>query len=256
MQAIHTNISSLIAQYGLTTARGQFTNALQQLSTGLRINKAADDAAGYAIAQRMTAEINGFNQAGTNVNDGISLLQVAQGAIAQITDNFQQVRTLAVQAANSTYTASDRQAMQAQVDQLVAANLQIAQQTDFNGNKLLDGSFTDQQLQIGANADQTLNLSIPVAFAEASGTATVEEPLQQATVSGQVSAPLNASALKIDGYAIGASIASAQPGQTSDSAWAIANAINAANIPNLSATADTTITSTIHTSAAIAGGAI
>ena len=211
----------------LTASERKVNSALQRLSTGLRINSAADDAAGYAIVERMTAQINGYDQAGQNANDGISLLQVANGAIAQMTENFQKVRTLAVQSANATYTAADRQALQTEVDQLIAANSQIAQQTNFDGTNLLDGTFTAQQLQIGANANQTLQLSIPAAFTDSTGsTETVNVPLQQASVSGQTVAPLSTGDLKIDGTAISASVAGAQPGQSSSSAWAIANAIN------------------------------
>jgi len=250
------NLPSLLAQNSLALTQGRAANALQKLSTGLRINTAADDAAGYAIAQRMTGQINGFEQASRNVNDGVSLLQVADGAVAQLVGNFQQVRTLAVQAANSVYTIADRQALQSQVDNLIAANTQIVQRTNFNGNVLLDGSFIAQQLQVGANAGQTLSPSIEQAFAPSSDSATVEEPLQQASVSGQAAGTISAGDLKIDGYAVGASIAGAQPGQSSASAWAIANAVSAVNVPGLSASADTSMVTTVHSAAGIAANAI
>jgi flagellin len=253
---IIANIPSLLAQNNLALVQGRAAGALQKLSTGLRVNTAADDAAGYAIAQRMTAQIKGIDQAARNVNDGVSLVQVADGAVAQMVENFQQIRTLAVQAANSVYTLADRQALQSKVDNLLAANTQIVQQTSFNGNLLLDGTFIAQQLQVGANAGQTLLLNIPQAYAQLSGAATVEVPLQQATVSGQVAGAIAAGDLKIDGYAIGASKAGAQPGQSSASAWAIANAVNAANIPSLSASADTSIVSTVHSASNIAANAI
>jgi flagellin len=229
------------------------------ITTGLRANTAADDAAGFAIAQRMTSQINGLDQARRNASDGISLLQVADGGVAQMVDNFQQVRTvrtLAVQGANSVYSASDRLALQSKVDQLIAANGQIVEQTNFNGNALWDGIFISQQLQIGANAGQTLAITIPQAFASTSGAATVQVPLQQASVSGAAVGAISAGDLKIDGIAIGASSAGAQPGQTSDSAWAIANAVNAANVPGLSASADTSIVSNVLTATGIAANAI
>jgi len=257
MQAIFTNIQSLYVQGTLTTSENKVNAAIQSLSTGLRINSAADDAAGYAIAQRMSSQINGYNQAGENVNDGISLLQVAEGGIAQMTQNFQAIRTLAIESANATYTTNDRQALQAVVDQLIAANTQISQQTNFDGTNLLDGTFIAQQLQIGSNPQQTLVLTIPPAFASANATTeTVQAPLQQASISGQTIGAISAGDLTIDGIAIGASQAGAQPGQTSGSAWAIANAINAANISNLSATASTSLSSDITISGNFAAGAL
>lgn len=254
MQSINTNIPSAIAQNALAASQSKVVTAIQQLSTGLRINAAANDPAGYAIAQRMSAQINGLSQAGVNVNDGISMLQVADGAISQITDNLQQIRTLAVEAANPTYSTSDRQALQNEVDQLNASNVQISQQTNFNGINLLDGTFSDQQLQIGANPTQTLLLTIPPALKQSTATEMVDAPLLQATASGQGVSATNASDLKIDGVAIGASVGGG-PGQSSASAWAIANAINAANIQGLSASASSSISSTVN-SGLIAAGAI
>jgi len=257
MQAIFTNIQSLYVQGALTTSESKVDSAIQRLSTGLRINSAADDAAGYAISERMTAQINGYDQAGQNVNDGISLLQVAEGAITQMTQNFQSIRTLAVQSSNATYTSNDRQALQTQVNQLIAANTQIVQQTNFDGTNLLDGTFTAQQLQIGANPDQTLELTIPAAFAASAGTTeTVQVPLQQTTVTGQTISSISAGDLKIDGIAIGASHGGAQPGQTSASAWAIANAIANANITNVTASASTSITSNIQSAGNFIAGAL
>jgi flagellin len=257
MLAINTNVPSLFVQQAMTASENKVNSAIQRLSTGLRINSAADDAAGYAIVGHMTAQINGYDQAGQNANDGISLLQVANGAIAQMTENFQKVRTLAVQSANASYTATDRQALQTEVDQLIAANSQIARQTNFDGTNLLDGTFTAQQLQIGANANQTLQLTIPAAFTDSTGaTETVNVPLQQASVSGQTVAPLSTGDLKIDGTAIGASVAGAQPGQSRSSAWAIANAINNAGIANLTATASTSISSDIQSVGHFSAGAL
>jgi flagellin len=135
------------------------------------------------------------------------------------------------------YSLSDRQALQTEANQLIDENSQIAQQTEFNGTKLLDGSYINQQLQIGANANQTLMLTIPPAFLAASSSAIIQEPLQQATLSGQVVGSITPGNLKIDGTSIGKSVAGGQAGQSAASAWAIANAITAANIKNLTATA-------------------
>ncbi|MBV8665675.1 MAG: flagellin [Burkholderiaceae bacterium] len=244
----------MFAQSTLTASQSGVASSIEQLSTGLRINSAADDAAGYAIAQRMTAQINGYDQAGQNANDGISMLQVANGAIEQMTRNFQTVRTIAVEAANPVYSLSDRQALQLQINQLIANNAQIAQQTDFNGSKLLDGSFVNQQLQIGANANQTMMLTIPPAFPQSSGTATVQEPLLQATTSGSPVGAITAGDLTINGVSIAGSVAGGQAGQSSASAWAIANAINAANIHSLSATASSSIAASVTGGANIAAG--
>jgi flagellin len=252
MQAIYTNILSAMVQNTLNASQSQVTTAIQRLSTGLRVNDAADNAAGYAIAQRMSAQINGLNQAGENVNDGISMLQVADGAVSQITSNFQKIRTLAVEAANPTYSTGDRLALQEEADQLIATNAQISQHTNFNGINLLDGTYTNQQLQIGANPTQTLLLTIPAAFTQTSGSETVDVPLQQATVSAQVVSAIGASDLKIDGVAIGASIAGG-PGQSSASAWAIANAINKVNIAGLTASASSSISATVNSGPISAG---
>ncbi|MBV8633458.1 MAG: flagellin [Burkholderiaceae bacterium] len=253
---MYANIASLGAQHSLADTQGRLESAIQRLSTGLRINSPADDAAGYAIASRMTSQINGISRAVQNANDGISLIQVAGGALAQMVANFQQVRTLAVQATNPTYTLSDRQALQANVDQLISANLDISANTNYNGITLLDGSFIEQQLQVGANSDQTMAISIAPVFGQNGGTRIVQAPLQRASVSGQVSSALHQGDLTIDGIAIGASQAGAQAGQTAGSAWAIAQAINTANIQNLQASAASSIAANETGGAAISAGAL
>src|SRR5215813_7220734 len=119
-QVINTNVLSLNAQRNLSTSQSQLATSLQRLSSGLRINSAKDDAAGLAIAQRFTTQINGLNQAVRNANDGISLSQTAEGALGEVSNNLQRIRELAVQAANATNSSSDRAALQAEVDQRVA----------------------------------------------------------------------------------------------------------------------------------------
>ena len=141
---INTNIMSLDAQKNLQTSGDALATSLQRLSSGMRINSAKDDAAGLAIADRFTSQINGLNQAARNANDGISLAQTGEGALAQVTANLQRIRTLAVQSLNATNSASDRQALDAEVQQLKAENDRIAQTTTFNGVKLLDGSFASR----------------------------------------------------------------------------------------------------------------
>ena len=153
---INTNISSLTAQRNLGTSQASLNTAIQRLSSGLRINSAKDDAAGLAISERFTSQIRGLNQAVRNANDGISLAQVAEGAMGSAGNILQRVRELAVQSANASNSAGDRQALQQEVGQLVAELDRISQTTEFNGQKLLDGTFGTQQFQVGANANQTI----------------------------------------------------------------------------------------------------
>jgi len=159
-QIINTNIASLNAQRNLNTSQSSLQTALQRLSSGLRINSAKDDAAGLAISDRMSAQINGLGQAARNANDGISLAQTAEGALAQSTDILQRIRTLSVQSANATNSASDRQSLNAEVNQLTSELSRIANTTTFNGLKILDGSYQGQQFQVGADANQTIGISI------------------------------------------------------------------------------------------------
>jgi flagellin len=158
-QVISTNVMSLNAQRNLDTSGSSLATALQRLSSGMRINSAKDDAAGLAIANRMTSQIRGLNQAGRNANDGISLAQTAEGAMGTITNNLQRIRELAIQSANATNSASDRTALQAEASQLIAEIDRVASTTSFNNVNLLDGTFTSQQFQVGANANQTIQLS-------------------------------------------------------------------------------------------------
>lgn len=153
---INTNMPSLNAQRNLNGTQGGLAQALQRLSSGLRINSAKDDAAGLAIAQRMTAQIRGLNQAVRNANDGISLSQTAEGAMGSTSDILQRIRELSVQAANASNSASDRQALQNEVGQLVSELDRIATTTEFNGLKLFDGTFGTATFQVGANANQTI----------------------------------------------------------------------------------------------------
>ena len=153
---INTNISSLNAQRNLNTSQTALSTSLQRLSSGLRINSAKDDAAGLAISERFTSQIRGLDQAKRNSNDGISLLQTAEGSLQSTGEILQRVRELAVQSANATNSAGDRKAIQAEVGQLLSESDRIAQTSEFNGLKLLDGSFGSAQFQVGANAGQTI----------------------------------------------------------------------------------------------------
>jgi flagellin len=158
-QVINTNVMSLNAQRNLNSSGAGLATALQRLSSGMRINSAKDDAAGLAISNRMTAQIRGLNQAGRNANDGISLAQTAEGAMGTITGSLQRIRELSIQSANATNSASDRTALQAEASQLIAEIDRVASTTAFNSVNLLDGTFTSQQFQVGADANQTITLS-------------------------------------------------------------------------------------------------
>ena len=159
-QIINTNIASLNAQRNLNASQQDANTTLQRLSSGLRINSAKDDAAGLAIAERFTSQVRGLNQAVRNSNDGVSLAQVAEGALGESGNIVQRMRELAVQAANATNSASDRKALQAEVNQLKQELERIATTTEFNGLKLLDGTFQAQKFQAGANEGQTISVSI------------------------------------------------------------------------------------------------
>jgi flagellin len=156
---LNTNLSSLVAQNSLTSSGAKLAGALQQLSSGLRINTAADDAAGYAISQSMTSQINGINQASRNANDGVSLAQTASGALQEVVNDLQTMRDLAVQSLNATNSTTDRQDLDAQFQQLKADIDSVATQTQFNGVNLLDGTFQGASFQVGANSGQTITVS-------------------------------------------------------------------------------------------------
>ena len=158
-QVINTNIMSLNAQRNLQSSSASLSSTIQRLSSGLRINSAKDDAAGLSISQRFTTQIRGLDQAARNANDGISLAQTAEGAMAEIGNNLQRIRELSVQSRNATNSNSDREALNAEVQLLKAEIQRVAEQTNFNGTKLLDGSFQSQAFQIGANQGETINIA-------------------------------------------------------------------------------------------------
>jgi flagellin len=159
MSSINTNTISLNAQRNLSTNSASLATTIQRLSSGLRINGAKDDAAGLAISERFSTQIRGLNVAARNANDAISLAQTAEGALGSTASNLQRVRELAVQAANATNSATDRAALQSEVSALVAEISRVGSQTEFNGTKLLDGSFTSKAFQVGANAGETITVA-------------------------------------------------------------------------------------------------
>jgi len=157
---INTNSSALNAQRQLTSTSSSLSRSFERLSSGLRINGAKDDAAGLSITTRFSAQIRGLNQAVRNSNDGISLAQTAEGALNETTNILQRIRELSVQSANDTNNDSDRASLQAEVAQLKTELDRIAETTNFNGNKILDGSFLSKDVQVGANVGETINVSI------------------------------------------------------------------------------------------------
>lgn len=248
-QIISTNTASLIAQSNLNKSQATYTSAISQLSSGKKVSTAADNSAGLAISGRMQAQINGGTQAVANANDGIALAQTADSALSQITANLQSVRTLAVQAANSTYSASDRASLNQQAQQLLAQVNTIATQTQYNGQTLLDGTFGQATFQTGANAGQTstVNLSQGVKISQIGQTASQTFSLASVATAGQAATAGNGLAdatksLSIavgDGSSttIGTAVEGSEAGQDADSAYAAALAINNANISGLTATA-------------------
>ena len=243
-QVISTNIASLNAQRALSESQGDVQTSLQRLSSGLRINGAKDDAAGLAISERFTSQINGLNQAVRNANDAISLSQTAEGSLNQTTDLLQRMRELAVQSANATNSSTDRTALQAEVTQLTAEVDRIATTTQFNGLNLLDGTYTSQAFQVGSNANQTVGVSLTSARANALGsevTATfANSAAQLGQASAVASAPASAVASQVLTYTVTPQGGTTQTSTVSvaagDSAETIAAKVNA-GVPNLNATA-------------------
>ena len=206
---INTNISSLTAQRNLSMSQTALSTSMQRLSSGLRINSAKDDAAGLAISERFTTQVRGLNQAARNANDGISLSQTAEGALGEMTSNLQRIRELAVQSANSTNSASDRAALDLEVQQRLAEIDRVATQSSFNGVKILDGSFGDANFQVGANVGDTIGLSLTTSMklntigavtsaATADMSAVFSKTVQGTTVTGA----LTGTDLTINGTAI------------------------------------------------------
>ncbi len=249
---INTNVASLSAQNQLTKSQDLSNQALERLSSGLRINSAKDDAAGLAISTRFQSQISGLNVAQRNANDGISLAQTAEGALEESTNILQRIRELSVQSANSTNSSSDRSALQGEVNQLKQELDRIASSTQFNGLNLLDGSFTAQSFQVGANANQTISVTVSGARGADLGNNTVSA-LSDTTVS-QGTGSVSAAAASLSGETNtiaaqdvtlsgpeGSKVVSLTAGQTAES---IATAINAES-GTTGVTAEATTTATL-----------
>ena len=242
---INTNIDSLNAQRNLTVSKGSLSQALERLSSGLKINSAADDAAGLAIATQFTTQINGTNQAVNNANDAVSEAQTAGGALSTLTANLQSIRTLAVESANGSNSTADRAALDQQVQQQIAEITRIASQTNFNGTRVLDGSGGVTNFQVGANVGNTIsiNLTQGVRADQIGQVATSSGAAAASTVSSSALAGNLTIALGTGtAVSVGSSVAGSGTGQSAASAYAKAQAINAAGIAGLTASASNTTT--------------
>lgn len=255
MSVINTNVASLNAQRNLSTSSSGLTTSLQRLSSGMRINSAKDDAAGLAISERMTAQIRGSSQAARNANDGISLAQTAEGDLGSISNNLQRMRELAVQSSNASNSDSDRAALQTEVTALKSEIDRVAQNSSFNGVKLLDGSFNAQTFQVGANNTSNDKITVSkIANAQASQLGSAGQSSSATRTSTATTTALVAGDLTLNGQQVGASNVGAAPGQSAASAYSIANAINSVSAASgVTATAQATAVNggTISTPGAI-----
>jgi len=243
-QAINTNVPSLTVQRNLNVSSKAMAQSIQRLSSGLRINSAKDDAAGLAISERMTSQIRGMNQAVRNANDGISLAQVAEGAMQETTNLLQRMRELSIQSANSTNNSSDRQSIQAEVTQLKSEMDRIALNTQFNGQRILDGSFSNASFQVGANANQTITFSIgSVKSSSIGGIATSTGSAVSGAAATDITIAIGGgSATTINSSA---GFTGSANGQDATSAYAKAAAINDAGVAGLTVSASTSGTQTV-----------
>lgn len=229
MTVINTNIKSLIAANAMTVNNRNLQDAMTQLSTGSRINSASDDAAGLAISSKMTAQINGLNQAVRNANDGISMLQTAEGATQEMTNMLQRMRELAVQSANDTNTGSDRTALNAEFQQLAKEITRIATNTQWNGMNILNntqvgtgGTLADPavagtavrnvKFQVGANADQTINIALKDFSFGAQGTPVATEKAWNLNYSSNTMLGAKSFTVLVGGHTFTASIGTAVAG--------------------------------------------
>ncbi len=223
--SINTNVASLNAQRNVAKSQEGLATSLQRLSTGLRINSAKDDSAGLAISERFSSQIRGLNQAARNANDGISLVQTAEGALSEVGNNLQRIRELAVQASNGTNTQVDRDALNAEVTQLKSEIQRVSEQTNFNGTKLLDGSFSGVAFQVGANAGETITIASIANTQVASLGGTINRYSASVSASAMTSfaTAIPAGGLTINGTDVGAIAAGAN---SQERAGQITEAIN------------------------------
>ena len=253
---INTNIASLNAQRNLNVSQGSLATSLQRLSSGLRINSAKDDAAGLAISERFTSQIRGNNQAARNANDGISLAQTAEGGLSTAGDLLQRVRELAVQSANGSNSDSDRKSINNEVTSLTKELDRVANTTQFNGQNVLDGSLTSTQFQVGANANQVINIGVASAKASDIGNNTIS-PVDTATSQSQATTTTANNVLAAGNLTINSSggVNTTVAYALGDSAKAVASKVNALT-GNSGVTAKATSTASIDGITAADSGSV
>ena len=253
MTVIGTNVAALRAQNASRIAEKSLQTSIERLSTGSKINSAKDDAAGLAIATRITSQVRGYAVAIGNANDGISLAQTAEGALTEVTSQLQRIRELAVQSANGTLSASDRTSLQAETNQLLAEINNTSKTANFNGLKLLDGSTKSLRLQTGVNSGETVTINTVSVSTNALGLTSGGQAGQ--VVSGRVGAlsSIAANAVQFNGLD---SLSAAFPaGVTADTAKALADAINLqSSKSSISATASNNVSSGVITATSFATG--
>ena len=230
---INTNVSSLVAQGSLKANDVKLSTSMQRLSTGLRINSAADDAAGLAIGNRMTTDIRGFAAAVKNANDGISLLQTAEGSLASVTDSLQRIRELAVQAASDSYSASDRASLNGEASQMVNEIDRVATNSRFNNVAILDGTYVGKTIQLGAYNSAADQLSVSLGSARSTALGVGTGSSYATSVQGATNftgTALAANVMTINGFNIGAALSDGVSNTANTtSGIAVANAINASS---------------------------
>ncbi|MET4001047.1 flagellin [Marinobacterium sp. MBR-109] len=226
---INSNIMSLNAQNQLTKSSNELNTSMERLTSGKRINSAADDAAGLAIASRMTSQVRGLDQAVRNANDGISLIQTAEGALEESTNILQRMRELSIQSANGTYSEGNRSTLNAEVKQLTAELNRISETTSFNGQKILDGSLGKTSLQVGSEANETISFQIQAMDAKTLGMgSTSVDMLSAETTLADLTgaADLGYNDVLINGQSIVALGDTAIDGTDADGAQQVIDAIN------------------------------
>lgn len=249
---VNVNVASINAQRNLQRSTVQLNRALERLSSGLRINRAGDDAAGLAISETLRSQIRGLQQAVRNANDGLSLVGTAEGALNESTNIIQRIRELAIQAANGTNSDANRASLQDEIDQLIEELDRIGNTTQFNGRNLLDGSFTNVTLQVGANRGQTIDISIDDVRASKLGAVALQtgNAIPTSVVAGDLDD------LSINGVAIDNPVAADDSLSTAEnalSAIALAAAINRAS-GDTGVRAE--VNATTYTGGAVAGGVL
>ena len=200
MTVINTNVQSLIAQQSLTVNNRGLSKAMEQLSTGKRINSAADDAAGLAISNKMTAQVRGLNQAVRNANDAISMVQTAEGSLNEVTNMLQRMRELAVQSVNGTNGTSDRTSLKAEYDALSAEITRISDKTTWNGMEIVGSAATSYTYQIGADSGATVTISFTDIDSQTTINAASAYDISNSTSAADAISGLDAAISVVDAY--------------------------------------------------------